>query len=93
MERELDGVVPELSPAERAVWLVDHRINFENGFGIDRKLATAAYKIAQQAGPEIDAEITELTAGAVTSINQVARLLSWAQSQGYRPASLGRDLY
>ena len=91
VERELDGVIPELSKFERQVWLVDHKINFENGFGIDRKLATNAYKIAQQAGPEIDAEIAELTGGEVTSINQRDRLLKWAQAQGYTGKSLTRD--
>ena len=89
--RELDGVVPELTEFERRVWLLDYKINYEHGFRIDRKLTTNAYKIAQQAGPEIDAKIAEMTGGIVTGINQTGRLLKWAQSQGYTGKSLSRD--
>ena len=65
VERELDGVVPELSAAERQLWLLDHKLNFEHGFCIDRKLATAAYRIAQEFGPEVDAEIARITDGEI----------------------------
>ena len=44
--------------------------------------AEAARKIAQAAAPEIDAELAEITGGAVTAISQVARLLAWLQEQG-----------
>ena len=46
----------------------------QRGFCVDRVLAEAARGIAQAAAPEIDAELAELTDGAVTSIHQVARL-------------------
>ena len=46
------------------------------------QLAEAARRIAQAAAPEIDAELAELTGGAVTSINQIARLLQWLQEHG-----------
>ena len=36
-------------------------------------------RIAQAAAPEIDTELAEITGGAVTGINQVARLLVWLQ--------------
>ena len=41
--------------------------------------AEAARRIAEAAAPEIDAELAEITGGAVTGINQVARLLQWLQ--------------
>ena len=79
--RELYYRLPPLSPAEQAVWVLSCRIN-ERGFHVDRQFAEAARRIAQAAAPEIDAELAELTGGAVTGINQVARLLQWLQAQG-----------
>ena len=81
MARELYYRLPPLSPAEQAVWVLSCRIN-ERGFHVDRQFAEAARRIAQAAAPEIDAELAELTGGAVTGINQVARLLQWLQAQG-----------
>ena len=46
-----------------------HRIN-ERGFHVDLQFAEAARRIAQAAAPEIDAELAELTGGAVTGINR-----------------------
>ena len=65
------------------------RIN-ERGFHVDRQFAEAARRIAQAAAPEIDAELAELTGGAVTGINQVARLLQWLQQQGCTVQKLDR---
>ena len=53
-------------------------------------LRQAARRIAQEAAPEIDAELAEITGGAVTGINQVARLLQWLQQQGCKAQKLDR---
>ena len=76
VEREIYGRLPALSLAEQAIWVMSFGIN-TRGFCVDRSFAEAARKIAQAAAPEIDAELTEITGGAVTSINQVAKLLAW----------------
>ena len=81
VERELYYRLPPLSAAEQALWVLSTRIN-ERGFHVDRQFAEAARRIAQAAGPEIDAELAELTDGAVTGINQVSRLLRWLRAQG-----------
>ena len=78
-----------LSGAEHALWVLSGQIN-ERGFHVDRQLAEAARRVAQAAVPEIDAELAELTGGAVTGINQVARLLQWLQDQGCAVQTLGR---
>jgi DNA polymerase bacteriophage-type len=65
------------------------RIN-ERGFYVDRRFAEAARRIAQAAAPEIDAELAEITDGAATSINQVARLLGWLQQQSCTMTKLDR---
>ena len=51
----------------------------------------AALKIAQAAAPEINAELTEVTGGAVDSINKVAKLTAWLHSQGCTIRSLKKD--
>jgi DNA polymerase len=81
VERELYYRLPPLSSSEQVLWRLNHNVNVR-GFRVDRILAAAARKIAQAAAPEIDREIAEITGGAVTAINQVARLLQWLQQQG-----------
>ena len=81
VEREIYGRLPPLSPTEQAIWELSSVIN-ERGFRVDRAFAEAARKIAQAAAPEIDAELADITGGAVTGINQVARLLQWLQQNG-----------
>ena len=47
-------------------------------------------KVAQAAVPEIDAELAELTGGAVTKTSQIARVLKWASSRGYSGLTLSK---
>ena len=79
--RELYYRLPSLSIMEQRIWVLSSQIN-DRGFHVDRPFAEAARLIAQAAAPEIDAELAELTDGAVTGINQVSRLLKWLQAQG-----------
>ena len=80
-ERELFTRLSPLSPAEQKLWTLHIVVN-QRGFCIDRNLAEAARKIAQAAAPEIDAELAEVTGGAVTSVNQVAKLQAWLAQNG-----------
>ena len=81
VEREIYRRLPPLSPTEQAIWELSSVIN-ERGFRVDRVFAEAARKIAQAAAPEIDAELANITGGAVTGINQIAKLLAWLQEHG-----------
>jgi DNA polymerase len=81
VEREIHNRVPPLSAAEQALWVLSCRIN-ERGFHVDRQFAQAARQIAQAAAPELDAELANITGGAVTGINQISRLLKWLQAEG-----------
>jgi len=89
VEREAYDVLPPLPPTEQAVWQLNCVIN-ERGFRIDRGLAEPARRIAQSAAPEIDAELARITGGAVTSINQIARLQAWLKEQGCSVESLDK---
>src|SRR5262249_41353613 len=81
VERELYNRLPPLSPTEQAIWQLSHQINIR-GVHIDRGFTEAARKIAEAAAPEIDQEIAEITAGDITSINQITRLTAWLQDHG-----------
>ena len=89
VERELYDRLPALSSTEQRLWQLSHTIN-ARGFCVDRKLVEAAREVARAAAPEIDAELAAITSGAVTTINQVARLLQWLQQQGCTAKTLDR---
>ena len=91
VERELYNRLPSLSKSEQSLWALSTVIN-SRGFCVDRAFAEVARKIAEAAAPEIDAEIKEITAGDVTSINQVARLTAWLQDHGCALESLDRKV-
>jgi DNA polymerase bacteriophage-type len=81
VERELHTQLQPLRPQELQFWRLDCIIN-GRGFFFDRTLALAARKIAQALGPELNAELTQLTDGAATSIHQVTKLKDWLAAQG-----------
>ena len=81
--------MPPLPPVEQAVWALGSRVN-SRGFHVDRQFAEAARRIAQAAAPEIDAELAEITGGAVTAINQISRLLHWLQQHSCMATKLDR---
>jgi DNA polymerase len=96
VERELYRRLPPLSPSEQVLWTLNHTIN-TRGFHVDRAFAAAARAVAEAAVPEIDAEITTITSGAVTAISQVARLLTWVREHGsvleqLERKSIGKEL-
>jgi DNA polymerase bacteriophage-type len=88
-ERELYRRLEPLSSFEQSIWQLSNRIN-ERGFCVDRKFAEAARSIAQAAAPEISQELAEITGGAVTGINQIARLTAWLQQHGCTLQKLDR---
>jgi DNA polymerase bacteriophage-type len=89
VERELYDRLPALSASEQALWELSSTIN-DRGFRVDRTFAEAARKIAQAAVPEINAELAEITGGAVTKLNQIAKLLAWLRQNGCTLEKLNR---
>ena len=68
--------------------MLDRTIN-DRGFHVDRSFAEAARRIAQAATPEIDAELAEITGGAVAGINQIAKQV-WLREQGCKAKKLDK---
>jgi DNA polymerase len=75
-ERALYHRIGFLSEKEQRNWLLDQAIN-DRGIHLDRDLPNKAIKISKAAQREIDAELANLTAGAVTSIGQTQRMQAW----------------
>jgi DNA polymerase len=91
VEREVYQECPPLPPTEQLLWQLNCIIN-ERGFLFDRALAKAAKQIAAAAGPEIDAELADITSGTVTGVNQIARIQNWLREQGYPLESLDKKV-
>lgn len=77
-----------LSADERAVWLLDAKIN-ARGIGIDRELARAMIGIVDQATTRLNAEIETVT-GSVSKASQAAKLLAWTRDHGVAADSLAK---
>ena len=90
VERELYQVLQPLTNEELTIWQLDMRVN-ARGFYVDRKLAEAARAVVLMAGPELDSELVYVTGGAVTGINQIAKLKAWLAEQNCIVDSLDKD--
>ncbi len=81
VERELYHRLRPLIPDEQQRWQFDATVN-ERGFALDRKLATAMAEIGSAAKARINAELEQITGGAMKSITQNDRLAAWLEANG-----------
>jgi DNA polymerase len=89
-ERAIRRCVGHLSAEEQALWELDAKIN-DRGVHLDDALLAAASKITEQARAEIAAELSNLTGGEVTSINQCDCLVSWLAARGCTISDVKKD--
>ena len=89
IERELFKRLSPLSADEQALWRLDATINMR-GFHVDRALAEAARQIVETEQQNINTKITELTGGAVTTIDQVARIKEFVNGKGHNVTTLSK---
>jgi hypothetical protein len=83
---------PKLRPlieSERRIQILDAAIN-RRGAHVDHQLATSARGMAKRERDIINATLREFTSGAITSIDQVARLKSFVNARGHDMNSLGK---
>jgi DNA polymerase len=80
VERALHHCIAALSPNEQVLWALDAMIN-ARGIHIDGALLDAAIKIAEAAVNKINTELRTTTEGAVETVHQTARLISWLAGQ------------
>jgi DNA polymerase bacteriophage-type len=80
-EQALDARVSDLSDFEQAVWLANERANLR-GLRIDRVAAEGARRVANATVAKKNAELFEITGGAVERTTQLDRLKGWLGQPG-----------
>ena len=91
VERELFHRLLPLTDSEQALWVLDATIN-ARGFHTDGPLLEAASHIAAAAGQATQDELIRITAGALTSTDQVAALLAWLVDHGCEVKNLQKPM-
>lgn len=81
VEEAVSRALPDLSPDETEVFLLDRRIN-ERGFQLDPDAIDTALHLIDEEFTELNAELAELTGGRVTKTSQRAKMLEWFADQG-----------
>jgi DNA polymerase len=89
-ERLMDKALPELSPREREIFNADCSIN-QRGLLIDQPLVVALRSVAATAKDRLTKELETITGGAVTSVNQVAKMKDWLRQRGFALIDLRKD--
>ena len=80
-ERALSRATRDLSPEEQEVWFLDQEINWR-GIYVDREAVAAALKIYETVTAESNAEMCELTYGAVPRCTLRIPFMRWMGEQG-----------
>lgn len=89
-ESEVSIRCPDLSPDELAIWQVDQRIN-DRGLHVDLAGVEACIVIVQQAFEKYNAELRNLTGGAVPEASKLEQLKAWAATQGVTFGSMDEE--
>lgn len=82
--------VPDLTPRELRIWLMDQRIN-ARGMGINRQAVENCIVIVEQARAREHARLSTLTNGQVKKSTEVAETLRWLGSRGIHLYNLDED--
>jgi DNA polymerase len=80
----------DLCPGERAVFAMDQTMN-DRGVMIDATLVGHLQTISSAAKVRLNAELEEVTEGALTALSQVKRLSEWFEDQGLKMDSLDKN--
>lgn len=80
-EAEASSRCPDLTGEELEYWLVDQRIN-RRGVQVDVESLQACCVIVEKCLARYDAELCQLTGGAVERASQLERLKGWLAGQG-----------
>lgn len=75
-ERKLSNFCPEMPAREREYWLMDFRMN-DRGVTLDREAAEVGLAMARQEADRLNAELFEVTRGAVDKFSRRKPLLAW----------------
>ena len=88
-ESEIDGVLPQLTPAERELRLMDRLIN-SRGVKIDRPFVQRAEALTELVKKKANRSVALLTQGAVTKISEAGKLVTWLNGRGIECSSVSK---
>lgn len=88
-ERSLVKVLRRLTPRERQLYVLNERLN-DRGVPLDRELVLAAKDICEEGIRRANADLADLTDGAVTSVTKIAQLKEWMALYGVVVESLDK---
>lgn len=80
-EEALSEAIPDLSPEETQMFLMDQQVN-ERGFQLDQQAIAAALALVREEAKVLNAELAELTEGAVEKATQRDRMIEWFDYHG-----------
>lgn len=80
-EMAVSDLIPDLTPDELDLWLLDQRINLR-GVCIDRTALDACISIIEQATIKYQAELQAITEGQVQTVSEVQKMTKWLAEHG-----------
>lgn len=86
-ESQVSAKVPDLSPAEREYWKLDRTIN-RRGVYVDRESLDACIEVLEQATAKYNAELYQLTNGAVPEASKREAFIAWLHTRNLHTDSL-----
>lgn len=90
VESALSERVPDLTPQELAVWQLDQKIN-RRGVHIDLETVDAMIMVYEAECLRLNAELQQITGGAITSASQVTAIAGHLTAMGVYTDSLDAD--
>lgn len=91
VEREADERMLDLTPTERALWLLDFKIN-QRGVFIDTRAVQVAMEVVEFEKKRLDAEMREVTDNAVGTCSASGQLKNWLKVQGVNVEGVAKDV-
>lgn len=90
-EKDLSEKIPDLTPYERQIWLVDQAIN-RRGVNVDVESLDACIRLLRQTDEVLTNEFISLTGGQVLSVNENAKFRSWLELNGLAVESVDKKM-
>jgi DNA polymerase len=89
-ECDIDTRAPLLSERERRLWIHDQTVN-DRGIKLDVPLIHRAIALREYAKDQLNAEMRQITGGAVTKFAQTKKIVEWINAQGISCKSIAKD--
>lgn len=80
-EESLSASIPDLTPAETDLYLLDQAIN-ERGFQLDQEAVTVALSLIADETKDLNAQLTKITNGRVKKATQRTQMMAWFGENG-----------